>query len=184
MKWWDTQRLKSKNPSNRLAVVMKLAEAPPDEALHLLLSVICDPHPAIRKAAVRALGKIRIREAVPHLVQALQDGIAEVREEAVMALRDMGDAEAADHHVILLEDRHPGVRSHAAKALERFRWQPRNDQERILHETALGRFVSASDMGLSMLGIVSKTLADGTATAKLAALDALAKIGGEEVVPT
>jgi HEAT repeat protein len=184
MKWWDTQRLRSKNPNNRLAVIVKLADTPTDESVQLLHSVLNDTHGAIRKAAVRALGKIRARESIPHLVQALQDAIGEIREEAVIALREIGDPETANHLIILLEDRHPGVRSHAAKTLERFRWQPRNDQERILHDTALGRFVSASDMGLSMLGIVTKTLADGTPTAKLAALDALGKIGGEEVVPT
>jgi HEAT repeat protein len=184
MQWWNAQRLKSKSPKTRLAVIEKLADAPSAEALPLLLTVLNDGDLSTRKAAIRALGKTRSREAVMSLLPALRDNLGEIREEAVIALREIGDPESADLLVALLEDRHPGVRSQAAKTLDRFRWQPRNDQERILRDAAMGRFVSASDMGLSVLDIVTKTLTDGTATDKLGALDALGKIGGEEVVPS
>lgn len=150
----------------------------------MLLSVFNDEDVSVRKAAIRALGKMQSREAIRPLLQALRDNLGEIREEAVVALREIGDSETADYIVCLLDDRNPGVRSQAAKTLDRMRWQPSNDHERILRDAAIGRFVSASDMGPNALRIVTKTLTDGTSTDKLSAVDALGKIGGEEVIPT
>lgn len=184
MQWWNTQRLKSKSPQTRLAAITKLAETRSAESVHLLMAALEDEDISVRKAAIATLGKWHVRQAARSLLQSLQDTSPEIREEAIVALREIGATEFTDHIVGLLDDKHAGVRSQAAKTLDRFRWKPSNDQERILFDAAMGRFVSASDMGPSALNIVTKTLTGGNATDKLGAVDALGRIGGEEVIPS
>src|SRR5437868_835280 len=84
----------------------------------------------------------------------------EVRETTVAALREIGDLQAVDAMVAALEDPHAGVRWHAAKTLERFGWQPRNDQQRLLRDVALGHFAAAAQAGLPALDHLMGALND------------------------
>ena len=183
MQWWHAQRLRSKSPQARREAVERLAEHPSVESLRLLAPMLKDPAPEVRKAAIRALGRARESEYLPYLLESLQDSSTEVRVSAVSALREVGDIDATEALVQALKDKDPGVRAQSAKTLERFGWKPRNKEESVVRDAALGHYMDAAKAGLPVLDVLTKTLSEGTPTNKRAAVEALGNMGGEEVVP-
>jgi HEAT repeat protein len=181
MQWWTAQQLKSKNPEARLEAVEKLtAEASP-QAFRSIIGVASDPETRIRLSVMRAMGGCREPEGMTVLFNGLHDKVDVVREAAVMSLRRIGDITTIEHLLPLLEDSHAGVRWHAVKTLERFGWQPRTDQERMLRDVAVGDYISAAQAGFPALEMLTKSLTDSSFTNRRAVAEALGELGGDKV---
>lgn len=181
MQWWTAQQLKSKNPEARLEAVEKLtAEASP-QAFRSIIGVASDPETRIRLSVMRAMGGCRESEAMTVLFNGLHDAVDVVREAAVMSLRKIGDITTIQHLLPLLEDSHAGVRWHAVKTLERFGWQPRTEQERMLRDVAVGDYISAAQAGFPALEMLTKSLTDSSFTNRRAVAEALGELGGDKV---
>jgi HEAT repeat protein len=176
MQWWTSQQLRSKNPATRQQAVHKLAAEGSAQSVAALIMAVEDSYIDVRKGAIRALGRLREPRGLPALVQALRDPEADVREAAVTALREIGDLQAVDAMIAALQDPHGGVRWHAAKTLERFGWQPRTEEERLLRDVALGHFAAAAQAGLPALDHLTKALQDERSENRRGAVEALGQI--------
>jgi HEAT repeat protein len=183
MSWWIAQQLKSKNPQTRRDAVEKLARESSSSAIQLLVSGLKDTETEVREAAAKSLGRMRDPKAIAALIEALQhDPSGAVREATVSSLRQIGDLEAVDALVGCLKDPQGGVRWQVAKTLERFGWQPRTDQERLLRAVALGDYFHAAQLGEMAIDALVKCLNDETCRNRRGIVEALGYIGGERVI--
>jgi HEAT repeat protein len=182
MSWWIAQQLKSKNPQTRREAIDKLARESSSQAIQLLVSALKDPETDVREAAAKGLGRIRDPKAIAALINALHDPAGAVREATVSSLRQIGDMEAVDALVGCLKDPQGGVRWQVAKTLERFGWQPRTDQERLLRAVALGDYFHAAQLGEMAIDALVKCLNDETCRNRRGIIEALGYIGGERVI--
>jgi HEAT repeat protein len=138
----------------------RIGTAHHEQRVELLLS---DPSAAVRRAAVEALARVAPRR-VELLRCALADEAPQVRIGAAAALAATGDASVVADVASLLDDAEPRVGGAALRALAT--WV---------------RAVGSDEARQRALLLLSVGLAHGGA-AGLAALDALAGIGGEEAV--
>ena len=182
MSWWIAQQLKSKNAQTRREAIEKLAKESSSQAIQLLVSALKDPEAEVREVVAKALGRIRDPKAIAALINALHDPAGPVREATVSSLRQIGDMEAVEALVGCLKDPQGGVRWQVAKTLERFGWQPRNDQEKLLRDIALGDYFHAAQLGEMAVDALVKCLNDETCRNRRGIIEALGYIGGERVI--
>jgi len=184
MSWWIAQQLKSKNAQTRREAIEKLAKESSSQAIQLLVSSLKDTEDDVREAAAKALGRMRDPKAIAALINALHDPAGAVREATVSSLRQIGDLDAVEALVSCLKDPQGGVRWQVAKTLERFGWQPRTDQEKLLRAIALGDYFHAAQLGEMAIDALVKCLNDETCRNRRGIIEALGYIGGERVIHT
>jgi len=182
MSWWIAQQLKSKNPQTRREAVDKLARESSADAIQLLITGLKDTEAEVREVAAKALGRVRDPKAIAALIDALRDPASAVREATVASLRQIGDLDAVDALVNCLKDPQGGVRWQVAKTLERFGWQPRTDQEKLLRAIALGDYFHAAQLGEMAIDALVKCLNDETCRNRRGIIEAMGYIGGERVI--
>jgi HEAT repeat protein len=182
MSWWIAQQLKSKNPQTRREAIDKLARETSPAAIELLISGLKDAEVEVREATAKALGRARDPKVIAALITALHDPSSAVREATVASLRQIGDLDAVDALVNCLKDPQGGVRWQVAKTLERFGWQPRTDQEKLMRAIALGDYLHAGQLGEMAIDALVKCLNDDTCRNRRGIVEALGYIGGERVI--
>jgi len=142
-------------PEKRCSAAVLFARLADAEKLSLLIK---DDDAIVRRAAVHALAGLKRESSISHLAMALADEEADVRIAAAAALGEMGGKDILDPLLLAMQDEDPWVKCTALKSLGK-----------IGHEAAkpeiMGILASSSD------GMV-----------KISALEALAQIGGTEVV--
>lgn len=182
MSWWIAQQLKSKNPQTRREAIEKLAKESSSQAIQLLIQSLKDSEVDVREAGAKALGRIRDPKAIAALINALHDPAGAVREATVSSLRQIGDLDAVEALVGCLKDPQGSVRWQVVKTLERFGWQARTDQEKLLRAIALGDYFHAAQLGEMAIDALVKCLNDETCRNRRGIVEALGYIGGERVI--
>jgi HEAT repeat protein len=102
----------------------------------------------VRLAAMKSLGKLKAPQALEPLIAfAFSPMVSDAsRNTATKALEQFGEA-AIETLVATLKSSDPRVREQAAKMLEKFKWDPRNDTQRIMLAVALNRWEEAASYG-------------------------------------
>ena len=145
----------AKSHEKRLSAAWVLAALGEAEKLSLLLK---DEEAAVRKAAANSLSALKNSGNIPHLVMALADEDIDVRIAVAAAMGEIGTEEVLDPLLLALQDEDLWVRCAALKSLGKLR-----------DARALAKVIeiSRSAQGLELIS----------------ALECLAGIGGEQVLP-
>ncbi len=146
MLWFTMQKLKSKNPVQRVEAIRELAQSgKTDEIIEMLsdessrvlvaavqsLGKLRDPRSieplvkllinedtTVRKTVVEVLGEIKDPAGLPGIVSAFQDSEIDVRKAAIISAVTMA-AEAVPHIIPLLDNENDELRKSAIEALEK-----------------------------------------------------------------
>ena len=162
MLWWKLQRLKSRDPKIRCAVVDEVVATGHPSVLGPVAEALKDENADVRIAAAKGLGTLGDDRAVVPLLTALNDRKSEVRAAVVQALRAIGDDRAIEPLRGLLQDGDHTVRWHSAGALAALGWKPGNDTELVLRSVALGQHDHATAYGSNSVQLLITALVDPT----------------------
>jgi HEAT repeat protein len=182
MLWWSLQMLKSRNALTRREAVEKLGGMADARLAGTLAAMLNDADPGVRVAAVRALAVLKTEVVLRPISQALKDAAPAVREAAATALGLAGDKRALPLLTQMLKDPNAVVRQKALTALQKFGWEPENDQQRASRAVALGQLQKAAAMGPAAIEPLSLVLQHGNHYERQAAVEALARVGDARVV--
>jgi HEAT repeat protein len=178
-----TAALKDEDYEVRQAAAESLGQIGDLQSIEPLMRVLTD-RDSVSKAAFEALAKIGGDEVVDKLAEVLKTGDDSKRRRAAETLGRAGNVRAIDPLLEALNDNHHVVRETAAKALVSLGWQPQNDAQQALHLVASGNWyqLEKSKPTVAIPLIVKVLTEDGHYSVSKAAFEALAKIGGNEVV--
>jgi len=137
----------------RLKAVEALGEIGSLEAVDPLIPLLKDQSGDVKRYAAEALGRLGDKRAVEPLVKALGDEDIDVRSEAARALGEIGDVRGVEPLTIMLKAKHVSLRNVAVDALVK--------------------------IGAPVVDGLIQILEGGEGYARLAAADALEKIGWE-----
>jgi CheY-like chemotaxis protein len=103
----------------------------------------------LREAAATALGDLGDLRAVEPLIATLRDGNCDVglRRAAAEALGKLGDLHAVKPLTIALGDSNEEMREVAAEALDKLRWIPQTDEEKVGYWIAKGEWDRCAAIG-------------------------------------
>jgi HEAT repeat protein len=160
MLWWKLQRLKSRDPKARRAVIEEVVATGSSAVIEPVCEALKDENPDVRVAAARGLGALGDDRGVLPLMGALKDPKAEVRAAAAQSLRIIGDTRAIDALTPVLHDADHAVRWQAASALNALGWRPANDTEFVLRSVALGQHDHAASYGSNSVDVLINALKD------------------------
>ncbi|HMI94051.1 MAG TPA: HEAT repeat domain-containing protein [Polyangiales bacterium] len=142
----------------RMSAAEALASTGGSSAAAALLGHLDDNSAPVRRAIVGALGQLGERRAVVPLIGKIQDTEPSVRSAVARALGELGDARAMSALVLALRDNDESVRSAALEAL-----------------------AELSDPGAT-LSVAAVLERDTSPVVKIAAVQALARIGSNEAL--
>ena len=114
-----------------------------------LLRKVADPEDRVRSSAIRSLSRVYEPELVPVLMRSLCDDVVQIRVDSIRALRKYKERSTIPALVRLLCDwdcleRHSPtteakpVSREAAISLDKLKWEPTNEAERIHFWSAMG----------------------------------------------
>jgi HEAT repeat protein len=116
------------------------------------------------------------------LVEALKDTNAEVVKSSLIALRKSMDARVGQGATRLLRHNDAAVRGMAALILEQHGWQPRDQDDVVWWYVARGQFSRAAARGSAAVPALERVIEQGPFSASVAAVQALAEVGGQQVL--
>ena len=130
-------------------------------------------------AALSAIGQ----PAVSPLLEVLKDQDHQIRRAAVMVLGDIADPRAVMPLVDSLNDFNSNVRSAAAVALDKLKWVPQTQREKVLYAIAKEDWEQCRKLGKSAGDILGAMLQDKRFDRTEAIIIALGGMGDKEVIP-
>ena len=160
------------------------------EKQKIIAARIMDEDPQMRKAAVEEYGDQKDKDALPFIMSSTMDDDADVRRAACLALMKMKEPKAMDALAARLKDEDEGVRYWAAKALGES-GDPRAVDPLIQsmkkEQDPKARAIMAEGLGdlkgqkaVAALAERLKPALEREADVRMAAVEALGKIGGAE----
>lgn len=163
----------------RVAAAAAMGSSGLPDAVSPLLGHLDDGAFEVRVEVARALGRLGDSRAVVPLIGKVQDTAVEVRRAVARALGDLGDARATSALVIALQDGSQDVRIEAVKALGKLR-----SDEATAAIVPLIEITTASEtfVGLSPGGLRTPQASAGSLDVRVAALEALGRIGSEGAI--
>lgn len=163
----------------RVAAAAAMGSSGLPDAVSPLLGHLDDGAFEVRAEVARALGRLGDARAVVPLIGKVQDTAVEVRRAVARALGELGDARATSALVIALQDGSQDVRIEAVKALGKLHSDEATAAIVPLIEVAP---VADALVGLSAGGLRSGTSTAGSLDVRVAAIEALGRIGSEGAV--
>jgi HEAT repeat protein len=146
-------------------------------AVPVLLQALQSKDPHIRSESARSLGRIRDFRAFPALAKAAKDRDENVRMRAIEALGYMGDPQAIPLLVDALNDPRHEVRMEAAWALDRLRWVPQSNLQRVDYLIARERWSEVAAMGRTAIPSLIQALKINYSGVRIGATEALRRMG-------
>jgi HEAT repeat protein len=182
MIWWKLQQLKSRHADTRCAALRKLADESFDEALAPLQSSLKDAEASVRAAAVETLGQFKNHAAQAAILEMLADPEVIVRESALKALRPIVNATCVEPLVRCLSDSAPSVRAPAARMLDGLGWHAETSSLAAQFFINLGKVDQAASLGAIAVEPLAGLLQSGAYHQRIAAVEALSRIGDARVM--
>lgn len=163
----------------RVAAAKAMGSSGLSDAVSPLLGHLDDAAFEVRVEVAHALGRLGDTRAVVPLIGKVQDAAVEVRRAVARALGELGDARATSALVIALQDGSQDVRIEAVKSLGKLR-----SDEATAAIVPLIEASTATDglAGLSPGGIRMAQASAGMLDVRVAALEALGRIGSEGAI--
>jgi HEAT repeat protein len=163
----------------RVAAAAAMGSSGLPDAVSPLLGHLDDGAFEVRMEVARALGRLGDTRAVVPLIGKVQDTAVEVRRAVARALGELGDARATSALVIALQDGSQDVRIEAVKALGKL-----HSDEATAAIVPLIEVTTATDglVGLSPGGIRLAQASAGSLDVRVAAFEALGRIGSEGAI--
>ena len=185
--WWKLEQLRSISWRVRSRAAEKLGASRDPRAVVALVKALKDKDPNVRAAVAGALGQIGDPKAAAPLVGALKDHDHSVRHAVVQALGTVRD-EKVDEKVIecllpLLKDSDSTMRSAAARSLETVGGDRLSDRHRAAIAVVRMKWEEAASIGLPAVDPLLGALSDPKSQVRVAAVNALVKIGDERAIP-
>jgi HEAT repeat protein len=177
MLWWKLQRLKSRDPKTRIAILEEMEAKGGFAVIAPMAEALRDEDPNVRGAAAKGLAKLQDERVLAPLITALSDERPDVRIAASQGLRQLGDARAIEALVHVLRDNNHLVRWHGASALDAIGWRPTTDEETILRSVAVGHYEVAGGYGKKATELLIQALGDVTCSKRHEVALALGKTG-------
>jgi len=112
-----------------------------------LIFALKDNDRNVRRTAVKALGKIKDSRVVEALNTALQDEDSSVRGWVIEYLGKIKDTRSIEPLVYIMKNGERLNRMTAAKVLDKLRWRPKNNEERIFYLIAKEKWDKCVRMG-------------------------------------
>ncbi len=182
MLWWRLQQLRSIDWKVRSQAAEKLGESGDQRAVPALVKALEDKDRNVREAAAGALGNIGNASAVDPLLETLRDSDRSVRRSAAEALGRIGDERVIERLLPLLKDKDSDLRSAVAKALETMGGRKLNDTLRAACAVARMKWDEAASIGEPAIEPLIEALDDMKTQIRVAAIQALEKIGHERSI--
>ncbi len=163
----------------RVAAAAAMGSSGLPDAVSPLLGHLDDGAFEVRMEVARALGRLGDSRAVVPLIGKVQDTAVEVRRAVARALGELGDARATSALVIALQDGSQDVRVEAVKALGKLHSDEATAAIVPLIEVTTG---TDGPVGLSPGGIRSAQSSAGSLDVRVAAFEALGRIGSDGAI--
>jgi HEAT repeat protein len=126
---------------------------------------------------------MKAKRDVKGLINALSyQNYAVIREEAAKALGEIGDTRAIEPLAAALTDRFETVRKIAAEALDKFGWQPGNDQSAANYWVIKNNWERCVDIGSLAVEPLLEALSNWSPWMRRGAAEALGRIGDPRAV--
>ena len=163
----------------RVAAAAAMGSSGLPDAVSPLLGHLDDGAFEVRMEVARALGRLGDSRAVVPLIGKVQDAAVEVRRAVARSLGELGDARATSALVIALQDGSQDVRIEAVKALGKL-----HSDEATAAIVPLIEITTGTDglVGLSSGGIRSAQASAGSLDVRVAAFEALGRIGSDGAI--
>ena len=177
MIWWNSLRLRSKNPEIRRNAIEGLhvgtGSAANSRVFEVLAAGLNDDDLKVRCAAARVLGDLEDERAVDLLMPLLSSSSPDLRQTAAVALGHLRDPRAVDPLVLMLRSANPQDRAKAGEALRDLGWTPPNLDDQALFDVAIGNARAASFRGEAAIDPLVSELQHDTSFARRSAAEAL-----------
>lgn len=184
MLWFTRHQLKSKNLDARRKAVEELCQsaAADSRAVQTLIGVMGDSDAEIRRMAITAIGKSEYERRAEPVRKALGDADPGVKKAAILAVKRLKDDSLLKLLPPLLLHTDFGVRGAAAHVLDNFKWTPPDEAQELAFVIAKGQLLRAASFGRKAVGPLEHILNTGPYHARVAAVDALSRIGDPRVL--
>ena len=177
MIWWNSLKLRSKNPEVRRHAIEGLHVGRGSNANSRVFEVLSaglnDDDLKVRCAAATVLGDLNDERGVELLIPLLSSASPELRQTAAVALGHLRDQRAIDPLVQMLRSANPQDRAKAGAALRDLGWTPINTDDHALFEVAIGNARAAAFRGESAIDPLVSELRHDTSFARRSAAAAL-----------
>jgi len=177
MIWWNSLKLRSRNPEVRRHAIEGLhvgrGSSANSRVFEVLAAGLNDDDLKVRCAAATVLGDLNDERGVDLLIPLLSSTSPDLRQTAAVALGHLRDPRAIDPLVQMLRSANPQDRAKAGAALRDLGWTPINTDDHALFEVAIGNARAAAFRGEAAVDPLVSELRHDTSFARRSAAAAL-----------
>jgi len=177
------------NANVRFNAIKALVKLAPEEETDLFVNALGDRDARIRRFAVIALGNIKSVRAIPSLTQLVRDPDANVRLELARALAKIDNTACLASLKVLIMDSHPNIRMLTIREISRSKLKGVDEILVSAADSSDGRVASLAIIALaernsgSTVEVARKHFNDERLVVRMAAIEAVGKMGGEAEKP-